>query len=59
MIENFNIVLQQSNLTVMTRYEEQPRDAQRYQSEAYYRPARPEHSNYTLFISYIHTFPLV
>ena len=34
MIENFNIVLQQSNLTVMTRYEEQPRDAQRYQSEA-------------------------
>ena len=34
MIENFNIVIQQSNLTVMTRYEEQPKDAQRYQSEA-------------------------
>ena len=34
MTENFNIVLQQSNLTVMTRYEEQARDAQRYQSEA-------------------------
>ena len=34
MIENFNIVIQQSNLTVMTRYEEHPKDAQRYQSEA-------------------------
>ena len=34
MIENFNIVIQQSNLTVMTRYEEPPKDAQRYQSEA-------------------------
>ncbi|MBQ8361034.1 MAG: type I restriction endonuclease subunit R [Bacteroidaceae bacterium] len=34
MIENFNIVIQQSNLTVMTCYEEQPKDAQRYQSEA-------------------------
>ena len=34
MIENFNIVIQQSNLTVMTRYEEHPKDTQRYQSEA-------------------------
>lgn len=34
MIENFNIVIQQSNLTVMTRYEEHPRETQRYQSEA-------------------------
>lgn len=34
MIENFNIVIQQSNLTVMTRYEEHPKDAMRYQSEA-------------------------
>ena len=34
MIENFNIVIQQSNLTVMTRYEEHPKEAQRYQSEA-------------------------
>ena len=34
MIENFNIVIQQSNLTVMTRYEEHSKDTQRYQSEA-------------------------
>ena len=34
MIENFNIVIQQNNLTVMTRYEEHPKDTQRYQSEA-------------------------
>ena len=34
MIENFNIVIQQSNLTVMTRYEEHPKDTLRYQSEA-------------------------
>lgn len=34
MTENFNIVIQQSNLTVMTRYEEHPKDAQRYQGEA-------------------------
>ena len=34
MVESFNIVIQQSNLTVMTRYEEHPKDAMRYQSEA-------------------------
>ena len=34
MTENFNIVIQQSNLTVMTRYEEHAKEAQRYQSEA-------------------------
>ena len=34
MIENFNIVIQQTNLTGMTRYEEHPKDTQRYQSEA-------------------------
>lgn len=34
LIENFNIVIQQSNLTVMTHYEEPVHEAQRYQSEA-------------------------
>ena len=34
MAENFNIVIQQSNLTVMSCYEEKPKDAMRYQSEA-------------------------
>lgn len=34
MAENFNIVIQQSNLTVMTHYEAKTKDAQRYQSEA-------------------------
>lgn len=34
MVENFNIVIQQSNLTVMSRYERKPKDAMRYQSEA-------------------------
>ena len=34
LIENFNIVIQQSNLTVMTHYEEHAKETQRYQSEA-------------------------
>lgn len=34
MVENFNILVEQSNCTVMTRYEAAPREATAYQSEA-------------------------